>query len=321
MKPSIMAKACRSVGPLAILAGLMTISSAQAQDITGSTDQERGRSVVAILLPEMAASGGVLTRPEVAPFAFDLGDLAVQNAFGSLWARPDLSLRERSLVSMGTLLALRTEDELHFHFRIARRLGISVAEIEEVIYMAAGYAGFPAASTGMKVGRQIFDAKPDADAQATHSVTFHDDALTRQGREAAAAASAKDAEVVVGDGAGLMALLTPVPVETGLLAPRKGEGFASDLSDLAASNLFGRLWTRPGLNLHDRSLVALGMLIALRSETDLESHFQIALEQGITPAQLEEVIYQTTAYAGFEAASRAAEIGRRVIVAQDGSGN
>lgn len=316
MKPSaITAQVCAWIKRAVLLSAMAGNGSAViAQDITGTTDQERGLSVVGILLPEVAASGGVLTKPDVPPFAFDLGDLAVQNAF-SLWARPGLTMRERSLVSMGTLLALRTEDELRFHFRIARRLGISIAEIEEVVYMAAGYAGFPAASTGMKVGREIFDARPRDDSGTTHSVEFLDDDLARLGFAESDASSEADARVVIGDGAGLVGFLSAGLSDAGMLAPQAEGGFAADLETLATTNLFGRLWTRPGLNLHDRSLVALGMLIALRSEDDLAVHFRIALDNGLDQVAIEEAIYQTTAYAGFDAASRAAAIGRAAIAA------
>jgi 4-carboxymuconolactone decarboxylase len=75
----------------------------------------------------------------------------IENVFGSLWTRDGLSRRDRSLVTLGILIALRASDELKFHFKIARNNGLTDEELAEVIYHATGYAGFPAAATAKRV--------------------------------------------------------------------------------------------------------------------------------------------------------------------------
>ena len=55
----------------------------------------------------------------------------------------DLLPGDRSLVTLGILIALRATDELKAHFRIALTNGLTEAELAEVIYHASGYAGFP----------------------------------------------------------------------------------------------------------------------------------------------------------------------------------
>lgn len=87
-------------------------------------------------------------------FAEELGDLTVDHVFGALWTRPGLDRRSRSLVTLGTLIALRADDELKYHFPIALRNGLSIEEIEEVIYHVAGYAGYPAAARARNVARE-----------------------------------------------------------------------------------------------------------------------------------------------------------------------
>lgn len=86
--------------------------------------------------------------------ADELIDLGVDHVFGALWARPGLDRRSRSLATIGALIALRATDELKSHFRIALRNGLSITEIEEVIYHMAGYAGYPAASAAQKAARE-----------------------------------------------------------------------------------------------------------------------------------------------------------------------
>jgi 4-carboxymuconolactone decarboxylase len=80
-------------------------------------------------------------------FAPELMDIGLRNVFGALWTRDGLGKRERSLVTLGILIAQRATDELHYHFQIARQNGLTDAEIAEVIYHSSGYAGFPAANT------------------------------------------------------------------------------------------------------------------------------------------------------------------------------
>jgi 4-carboxymuconolactone decarboxylase len=88
-------------------------------------------------------------------FADELADLTFDHVFGSLWTRPGLDRRSRSLVTLGALIALRATEELKFHFPIAMRNGLSIEEIEEVVYHMAGYAGFPAAATARNIGREV----------------------------------------------------------------------------------------------------------------------------------------------------------------------
>src|SRR3954471_3363876 len=84
-------------------------------------------------------------------FAPELMELGIENVFGKLWSRDGLSRRDRSLVTLGILIALRSTDELAAHFAIARNNGLTDDELAEVIYHASGYAGFPAASTARNV--------------------------------------------------------------------------------------------------------------------------------------------------------------------------
>lgn len=80
-------------------------------------------------------------------FCAEMGELAMTNVFMGTWIRPGLDLRARSLVTLGILIALRAYDELRIHGLAALANGVTRSELEEVIYHAAGYAGFPAANS------------------------------------------------------------------------------------------------------------------------------------------------------------------------------
>ncbi|BBZ42781.1 hypothetical protein MPRM_00620 [Mycobacterium parmense] len=88
-------------------------------------------------------------------FAEELGDMTIDHVFGALWTRPGLDRRSRSLVTLGALVALRAGEELKFHFPIALRNGLSVEEVEEVIYHLAAYAGYPAAASARKIAQDV----------------------------------------------------------------------------------------------------------------------------------------------------------------------
>lgn len=105
---------------------------------------------VEALMKKSAASGA---------FAGEIGELSVENVFGRLWSREGLGRRERSLVTLGILIALRATEEMHYHFPLALKNGLTKDELAEVIYHASGYAGFPAAATAAQIAQKIFDGK------------------------------------------------------------------------------------------------------------------------------------------------------------------
>ena len=97
----------------------------------------------------------------------------------------------------------------------------------------------------------------------------------------------------------------------------RDDGFAGELGELSLDHVFGALWTRPGQDRRSRSLVTLGALIALRAGEELKFHFPIALRNGLTTEELEEVVYHLTGYVGFPAATLARNVGREVLPKPD----
>lgn len=98
-------------------------------------------------------------------------------------------------------------------------------------------------------------------------------------------------------------------------------GFAPELMDIGVEGVFGRLWSREGLARRDRSLLTLGMLIALGAEEELESHFRIAEQNGLTRGELAEVVYHTTGYVGIPAANSARQAATRAFAERADEGD
>jgi 4-carboxymuconolactone decarboxylase len=76
-------------------------------------------------------------------------------AWGGVWARPDLDLRTRSLISIAILGALN-HDELELHLRAARNTGVTTDEVREALLHVAVYAGVPAANRAFKVAKDVY---------------------------------------------------------------------------------------------------------------------------------------------------------------------
>ncbi len=106
--------------------------------------------------------------------------------------------------------------------------------------------------------------------------------------------------------------MMPGLIPDGVTSLRDG-GVAGELGDLTVDHVFGALWTRPGLDRRSRSLVTLGALIALRATEELRYHFPIALRNGLTREELDEVIYHLAGYAGYPAAATARGVARDVL--------
>lgn len=114
----------------------------------------RGREVQAKLWPQVASSaGGQFPAAKLAP---DFFRYVAESAFGMLWSRPNLALRDRSLVTVAQLAALGKSDELRAHLAGALNVGISKEELVEVLMQTAVYAGVPAANEALRVAASVF---------------------------------------------------------------------------------------------------------------------------------------------------------------------
>jgi 4-carboxymuconolactone decarboxylase len=89
-------------------------------------------------------------------FDADFQRFITETAWGSVWARPDLDRRTRSLVTIAILAALG-RDELALHLRASRTIGVDPHDIAEVLLHVAVYAGVPAANTAFALAKQEFD--------------------------------------------------------------------------------------------------------------------------------------------------------------------
>ena len=112
----------------------------------------QGRAVQAQLWPQVRSGTGDFPAARLAP---DFFDYVARSAFGMIWSRPGLALRDRSLVTVAQLAALGKLDELRAHLVGAGNAGVTRDELVEVLMQTAIYAGVPAAVAALKVAAEV----------------------------------------------------------------------------------------------------------------------------------------------------------------------
>lgn len=86
----------------------------------------------------------------------DFQTMITEYAWGTVWTRPGLDRRTRSLITITALVARGHHEELAMHLRAARRNGVTVEEIGETLLQSAIYCGVPDANTAFRIAREVF---------------------------------------------------------------------------------------------------------------------------------------------------------------------
>ena len=126
------------------------------QDQAVSDRQRRAGEIMRQMLPPESVAAMESTAPATR-FGGEFARLAYENAYVSLWTRPGLSPKERSILTIGILIGVGNERELASHVAAGLRNGLTKQQIEEMIYHATAYAGFPAASSALAVAGKVVD--------------------------------------------------------------------------------------------------------------------------------------------------------------------
>ena len=90
-------------------------------------------------------------------FAPKLASLTDDVLFGDVWLRPELSPRDRSLITVAALIAGGNTEQLRAHLTRARDNGVTEADRKEVIIHLAFYAGWPRAISAITVAKHVFE--------------------------------------------------------------------------------------------------------------------------------------------------------------------
>jgi 4-carboxymuconolactone decarboxylase len=203
--------------------------------------------------------------------------------FGELWKRPDLSPRDRSIVTLAAVIARNQTIEMPFYLGLALDDGVKPSEISEIITHLAFYSGWGTATSAVAVAKDVFARRhiwADQLPPASGPLLPLDEA----------------AEAL---------RVTRVGQQFGAVAP----GLVQGTTDV----LFRDLWLRPGLAPRDRSLVTVSALIATGQVAQLSGHLNRAMDNGLTQPEAAEAIRQLAYYAGWPNAFSALPVAKDVF--------
>ncbi len=98
-------------------------------------------------------------RDRIRATAPKLVDLTDNVLFGDVWERPGLSKRDRSLITVATLVALYRPEQLRGHMARALDNGVTKEELIELVTHLAFYSGWPTAMTGATIAKEVFEQR------------------------------------------------------------------------------------------------------------------------------------------------------------------
>ncbi|MGF6434083.1 4-carboxymuconolactone decarboxylase [Bradyrhizobium elkanii] len=226
---------------------------------------------------------GSLSRDDVRAVSPALERYATDKLANDLWKRPDLTARDRSIVTVAAVITRNQGILLSEQLNLALDNGVRPGEISEIITHLAFYAGWGNAMAATAIAKEVFRARgigPDQLPDASVALLPLDET------------SEADRAARVAQGTG--------PASPSLVR---------DIAEV----LFRDLWLRPDLAPRDRSLVTVSALIAAGKVEQIPYHLNRAMDNGLTRAEVSEVISHLAYYAGWPNAFSAAPVARTVF--------
>ncbi|GGG90186.1 carboxymuconolactone decarboxylase family protein [Silvibacterium dinghuense] len=215
---------------------------------------------------------GPLTYDDVSSVSPALELYTKKTLLGGLWKRPELSSRDRSIVTVAAIIARMQMYEMSIHFALALDNDVKPAELSEVITHLAFYAGWGNAMAAISVAKDLFrqrgigiDQLPPAKGEL---LPLNEEAEKQRA--------------------------TQVGNNFGTVSP----GLVQNTTDL----LFRDLWLRPALAPRDRSLVTVSALIANGQTAQIPYHLNRAMDCGLRQEEAGEVLTHVAFYAGWPCA-------------------
>jgi 4-carboxymuconolactone decarboxylase len=202
-----------------------------------------------------------------------LATLTDEVLFGDVWRRPELSPRDRSLVTISVLIATGKPAQLAGHLGRALDNGVQPSEASGLLAHLAIYCGWPSAVSALDVYDQVYTARK-VDTAALRAVGPR---LPPPASDAARARAVND----------------------------ELETVAPNFVQLTNDVVFDNLWRRSDLTLRDRSLVTIAALAAMGDDEQLDFYLRRGLESGLTRAQITEALTHLGFYAGWAKATKA----------------
>lgn len=236
-----------------------------------------GTLALLLLLPaafaqQPAAPAGAY---DAAPY---LGQVRDAYLYGDIWERPDLTARDRSMITVAVNQALYATNELRLHMGRALDNGVTQTEISEIIAHVLWYSGFPTGVNAARVAAEVFEER----------------GLPRSPPGASSRQPPIDPEVE------FPGAFPQTPY----------------LRDMLNQLVYAETWMREELSPRDRSMITVAVGTALYASSEVRHHVGRALDNGVTQAEISEIITHVTFYSGFPTGVNAARVAAEVFEAR-----
>ena len=249
-------------------------------------------TVLSLLIASGTASGqrttieglkAMPTTDDIRAVAPALEKYAKGVVLGDLWKRPELSARDRSVVTVAALIARDQTVELPYYLNLALDNSVKPAELSEIITHLAFYTGWANAMDAVAAAKDVFKNR-----------NIGADQLPPTSGPQLPLDEAAEAQ----------------------RAARVGEQFGKTTPSLVQYTtdvLFRDLWLRPGLAPRDRSLATVSALVATGQVAQITYHLNRAMDNGLTKEEAGEVVGHLAFYAGWPNAFSAAPVIKEVV--------
>ena len=206
----------------------------------------------------------------------DLKRIIDECLFGSIWTRPGLDVKQRSICTISALMALGQLPILRRHIERGLNAGLPPEQVVEVFIQLTFYVGVPAVETALRITKEIYEERG---VQFTPTEVYD----TNQSVDDLYQTGARAYVEHMGD---TSAYYTDHPT-------------AAELQKLVYEYHWGAIYTRPHLDARSRAICALSALtVQGRYDRQIRRRIEGALRVGVTPTEIMEVFMQVMLYRG-----------------------
>lgn len=202
---------------------------------------------------------------------------------GEVWKRPDLSARDRGIITVAALVARNQTAEMAFYIALALDNGVKPGEVSEIIAHLAFYSGWGNAMAAVAIAKEVFAMRGVIEGDLPPATV---DLLPIEPIAEAHRAAAVEQNIG--------------PVSRALV-------------EYTGEVLFHDLWLRPGLAPRDRSLVTVTALVAAGQFAQIPYHLGRAMDNGLTRQEASEVLTHLAFYVGWPNVFSAVPIAKGVF--------
>lgn len=216
----------------------------------------------------------------------EMMDILQKFIFGEVFTVGELTVRQRELITCVTLAAMQTLPQLKAHSNAALNVGVTPVELREAMYLTAPFIGFPKMLNAVETVNGVFKDRGVA-------LPLESEGRVTEGSRREKGAEIQDSLYP----GGISSVMDGMPGDMG-----------RDVERFLTAYCFGDIYTRGGLDVKTREMLAYCILVAIGADSQLQSHYHGGLKAGNTPETMAAAVIQCLPYVGFPAAIKALKI-------------